>query len=121
MKLTLTNTGTITEVKTEGGGCAVPARVWEGYTESGIHVRCYITRIEVPAEAEQEKFQRELQECRPPVLDVIPIRMPRARALFSTKNSGIFTGANPMYYFNRHGRIRALKARPWRVPTSPAS
>lgn len=74
MKLILENTGTITEVKTEGG-CAVPARVWEGRTDTGIAVRCYITRIQVHAAADQTQFQRELREERAPVLDVIPMRM----------------------------------------------
>lgn len=73
MKLTIEST---THVVTLNG---VPARVWEGITESGVHVHCYVTRIAVPNDspAEQERFARELQEHRVPSLEVqaIPLRM----------------------------------------------
>lgn len=56
-----------------------PARIWEGHSESGVPVHCYITRIAVPNShpEEQERFARELQEHRAPSADVaaIPLRL----------------------------------------------
>ncbi len=56
----------------------VPARIWEGKTASGIKVHAYITRIAIDKdEPNQEQFQRELQEHKPPSAEVqaIPLRM----------------------------------------------
>lgn len=57
----------------------VPARVWEGQTESGTPVHCFITRI-VPVTHDQQQlaeFERELKEQRKPsvVAEAIPLRM----------------------------------------------
>ena len=53
----------------------VPARVWEGETESGIKVHCYITRIAIDAidanEPRTNEFYAELEECRAPSVEVI--------------------------------------------------
>jgi hypothetical protein len=50
------------------GSLHVPARVWEGQTESGIHVITLITRIahHKRDEAFAEQFAKELQEQRDP-------------------------------------------------------
>jgi len=55
----------------------VPARIWEGKTESGIPVHCYITRIAVSHDQDASEFERELQEHRPPSVEVeaIPLRL----------------------------------------------
>lgn len=56
----------------------VPARIWEGRTDSGIKVHCFITRIAIDKdETNQEQFQKELQEHRPPSVEVedFPLRM----------------------------------------------
>ena len=55
----------------------VPARVWEGHTESGIPVHCYVTRIAVENGLDHTEFERELQEHRVPSADVaaIPLRL----------------------------------------------
>ena len=54
----------------------VPARVWEGETESGIPVLCLVTRVAVAKDQPCEQFERELQEHRPPTPDaaVFPTR-----------------------------------------------
>lgn len=46
----------------------VPARLWEGKTDAGIPVHCFITRIAVDKddEAANAEFGRELAECKPP-------------------------------------------------------
>jgi hypothetical protein len=55
----------------------LPARVWEGKTESGIPCHAFITRICVDREQDSTEFDRELQEHRPasPEIDAIPFRL----------------------------------------------
>ena len=56
---------------------AVGARIWEGHTESGIPVHCFVTRIAVPNSSDHSEFERELQEHAPPSADVqaIPLHL----------------------------------------------
>jgi hypothetical protein len=58
-------------------GSIIPARVWEGHTEAGIPIHCFITRVAVAAGADQTQFERELKEQRTPSFEVasIPFRM----------------------------------------------
>lgn len=45
----------------------IPARIWEGATESGIEFHAFITRIAVDKdEPNAEQFAKELQEVAPP-------------------------------------------------------
>ena len=58
----------------------VPARIWEGQTESGIFVHCYITRIAInedEPESNAKIFEEELIECKPPSakIEAIPTSM----------------------------------------------
>ncbi len=53
----------------------VPARIWEGWTNSGIPVHCYVTRIAVAVEEDTSAFEAELQEHRPPSPEVQAISM----------------------------------------------
>lgn len=71
MKITIESTTRIVGIN------GVPARVWEGKTESGIPVHCYVTRIVVERDQDTSQFERELQEHRAPSVDVaaIPLRM----------------------------------------------
>lgn len=64
MKLHLESTTEIVDLVTSTG--EVPARVWEGRTESGIAVQCLITRIAVKHTDDTAQFERELQACTPP-------------------------------------------------------
>lgn len=75
MKITLESTTKIVELKTSTG--SVPARIWEGQTESGIPVHAYVTRVAVAVAADATQFERELKECRQPSPDVeaIPLRL----------------------------------------------
>jgi hypothetical protein len=58
----------------------VPARVWEGTTEGGVPVICFITRIAVsdkrPPEV-HEIFKQELLQCKVPSVEVqsFPLRL----------------------------------------------
>lgn len=51
----------------------VPARVWQGETESGIPVHCFVTRIAVEADKDCSQFERELQEHAAPRPEVTAI------------------------------------------------
>lgn len=53
-------------VTIESGSRPVPARVWEGHTESGIKVTAFITRIAVDRDHDTSQFEAELVECRSP-------------------------------------------------------
>ena len=44
----------------------VPARIWEGETDSGIPIHAYITRIAVEENEDQQQFERELEPHRAP-------------------------------------------------------
>lgn len=68
MKVELTSTTKIVMLATNDG--VIPARVWEGKTDSGIPCHAYITRIAVAKDQDATQFDRELQECKPPSRDV---------------------------------------------------
>jgi hypothetical protein len=80
MKIHVESTTKVVTLEIEG--VAVPARIWEGSTQDGTPVHCYITRIcptieePVPAEV-ADKFAAELRECVPPTpaAQSIPLRM----------------------------------------------
>lgn len=68
MKITLESTAKIVTLVVDGHD--VPARVWQGVSESGIPVHAFITRIvpEVPKSDPRidelmAEFERELQRC----------------------------------------------------------
>jgi hypothetical protein len=64
MKITLEKTSKLVELQTSTG--IVPARIWEGTTESGVPIHAFITRIGVARHEDLTQFERELQEERPP-------------------------------------------------------
>lgn len=56
----------------------VPARVWEGHTDNGIKVNCFITRISVAHdETRLEEFEEQLKQQKSPSPEVqaIPLRL----------------------------------------------
>jgi hypothetical protein len=71
MKITIESTSKIIEIN------GVPARVWEGQTESGIAVHCFITRIAVDKENDTAQFDKELQQTKAPTADIqsYPLRI----------------------------------------------
>jgi hypothetical protein len=68
MQVTLESTDKIIELVTPSG--RVPARIWEGHTESGIACHALVTRIVVSKDDDASQFERELQEQRPPSREV---------------------------------------------------
>lgn len=83
MKITIESTEKITSLITGDGHHTVSARIWEGFTESGIPVHCFITRIAPTVEDKPEnaaqfgEFERELKEQRKPSVEIaaIPLRL----------------------------------------------
>jgi len=75
MKVTLESTTKIVHLIVEGR--EVPARIWEGHTESGIACHAYITRIAVADGLDASEFERELVEHRraTPEIAAIPTRL----------------------------------------------
>ena len=77
MKITIENTERTTEFEIDGVN--VPARIWQGETESGIPVHVFVTRIapEIPRDdPRQQEFINELHETAAPrpTVEAIPIR-----------------------------------------------
>lgn len=79
MKITIESTSKL--IKLQSGiesDSIVPARVWEGFTESGIKVHCFITRIAVDKnETRTEEFTKELSEQKvpSPEIETYPLRL----------------------------------------------
>jgi hypothetical protein len=72
MKLIIESTSKVVELN------GVPARIWEGKTESGIKVHCFITRVAHDKdETRTEQFRQELQETRTPSTEMqaYPLRL----------------------------------------------
>lgn len=71
MKITINSTTKIVHID------GVPARIWEGQTDNGIPVHCFVTRIAVHNDQDHSQFVRELQEHQAPSADVqaIPLRL----------------------------------------------
>lgn len=71
MEVTIQSTSKIVELD------GVLARVWEGTTSTGIPVHCFITRIAVNNDENQEQFHQELAQCRMPSADIqaYPLRL----------------------------------------------
>lgn len=72
MKLTIEQTTRIVEIH------GVPARIWEGTTESGVRVLCLVTRVAVERSEDCSQFERELKETRAPSvesLEAFPLRL----------------------------------------------
>jgi hypothetical protein len=79
MKITIESTSKIVELQTITGG-KMQARIWEGTTDDGVPVHCFITRITptIPKDDPRQKaFVRELRETRAPSpeIDVYPLKM----------------------------------------------
>ena len=78
MKITLENTDKVVTFMV--AGAEVPARIWQGETETGIPVQAYITRIapEIsPSDSRIQQFAAELQETAAPrpTVTAIPLRL----------------------------------------------
>jgi hypothetical protein len=64
MKVTIESTDCVVSISIDGK--EVPARIWEGNTEAGVPVVCFVTRISPQTHAAEVNavFARELEETR---------------------------------------------------------
>jgi len=55
----------------------IDCRVWEGTTERGVPIHCFIPRVAVKNGWDMTQFEQELQEQRAPSFDIasLPLRM----------------------------------------------
>jgi hypothetical protein len=76
VKVHLESTSKFVEIQGALGG-RIPARVWEGTTESGKRIVAFITRVSPMTEVADPEFERELEETRTPSADVaaFPVRL----------------------------------------------
>lgn len=65
MKATIQSTSKIVQLD------GIPARLWEGQTESGIGIVCFITRVAIKNGEPSEEFERELQQQSTPSAEVM--------------------------------------------------
>ena len=78
MKITIESTSKVVTLKLGAYSDGVPARIWEGETESGIKVHCFITRIAIAkGETRASEFKMELLEQKDPSVDIAayPLRL----------------------------------------------
>lgn len=78
MKLTIESTTRVVQLRLEPEGLEIPARVWEGKTESGIPVICLVTCVAVDQDHDLSEFERELEACKPPraaASEAFPLRL----------------------------------------------
>lgn len=77
MNLILNPTTKVVQVVDPESERSIPARVWEGTTESGIPVTVLVTRIAVNNVDDTAEFEAELEACRPPstYVDAWPNRL----------------------------------------------
>lgn len=77
MQITIHNTSKIVILKAGSQADGVSARVWEGETESGIKLHCFITLIACDAQADTTEFQAELMQRSAPTpeIEAIPDRL----------------------------------------------
>ena len=71
MKITIESTTKIVELN------GVECRIWEGHTEKGVPIHCFIPRIAVRDDQDCSQFEADLIEKRAPSADTaaIPLRM----------------------------------------------
>lgn len=78
MKITISPTSKIVICKPGQLETGVPARIWEGETESGMKVHCLIARVAVDKnEPRIKEFQKELMEVNAPsaAIEAYPTRL----------------------------------------------
>lgn len=78
MRVTAISTNQMATIRASNESEAIPARVWEAETESGIKCLLYVTRVVAHKGTDQSEFEKELTECSPPTEETwkaIPLRM----------------------------------------------
>lgn len=71
MKIQLENTTKIVELN------GVPTRVWEGFTETGLRIHCFIALVAADKDDDSRELAIELsaQSAPSPAIEAYPLRM----------------------------------------------
>jgi len=71
MQITISSTSKVVQLN------GIDCRIWEGETEKGIKIHCFIPRIAAKDDQDLSQFAAELSEQRPPSAEVaaIPLRL----------------------------------------------
>ena len=64
MKIHIEPTSRVVELELRGQ--VMPARIWEGFTDGGIPVICWVTRIAGERNRDLSELEHALDEVRPP-------------------------------------------------------
>jgi hypothetical protein len=64
MKINIESTTKIVQLN------GVPARIWEGTTETGIKIHAFITRVAIGKNEDGTQFEKELHECAVPSTEI---------------------------------------------------
>jgi len=78
MKITLESTDHVIQVAPKPGGNEVRGRVWQGETAAGVPCFAVVALIAADPLADQEEFERDLQEHaapKPETVKAFPLRM----------------------------------------------
>jgi hypothetical protein len=75
MRVHIEPTSRVVELVTERG--TVPARIWEGETDGGLPVICWVTRVAAKRDDDLSELDAALAEQRPPsaAAQEFPLRM----------------------------------------------
>ena len=72
MKITIHSTSKVITLN------GLPARIWEGMTDKGIKIHCYVAMVGIDKDEDRvEEFKRDLLEQEAPsaAVEVIPLRV----------------------------------------------
>lgn len=78
MKITIESTTKIVELTVADVLPGILARVWEGVTDAGIPVHCFIPRIAVHKSQDATEFEKDLFEQRAPTnadIEAYPLKL----------------------------------------------
>lgn len=75
MKIQIESTSKIVTLVVDGK--EIPARLWQGHTESGVPMHAFITRVAVDKDEDAVEFERDLLEQAVPraEFNVYPMRL----------------------------------------------
>ncbi len=71
MRATIISTDAIVDIDAVGHDGQTKARVWEGFTETGVAFLAYIPLVQVRTDADNSQFERELLEHQRPSQDTL--------------------------------------------------
>ena len=69
MKIQIESTTQIVQMK------GIPCRLWEGKSETGVKVMCWIATISVPENEDLHQFQNELRELTEPSFEAVKLSL----------------------------------------------